>query len=99
MAIPERVSAVLDDRLARIRQYACAVEADPSRVVICAPYKHMRSHPEDGDLVHVVRIKGMLEEHTLRVVRLIKNEYFLAPEKTPTDAKHLLKFPQQKNDV
>ena len=93
VGIPERVSAVLDDRLARLKQYACAVEAEPSRIAICVPYRQIRQGPEEGDLVHVVRTKGMLEEHTLRLVRLIDGDYFLSPEKFPADAKHLVKFP------
>lgn len=94
VGIPERVSAVLDDRLVRLKQYACTVEADPSRIAICVPYRQMRQGgPEDGDLVHVVRTKGMLEEHTLRLVRMIDGDWFLSPEKFPADAKHLVKFP------
>lgn len=93
--VAERVSAVRDSRLARVDQYACTVEAEPMRTVICAPYAEMRRRPEVDDLVHVVRFEGRLEEHTLRVVRERAGDYWLAPEKSPADVASYVKFPQK----
>jgi hypothetical protein len=67
--------------LAGMHQYVCSFEQDPRRMVICVPYRDKRVHPQDDDLVHVVRKRGGLEEHTLWLTKLQPDgTYALVPE-------------------
>lgn len=89
----EQATTLPDKDLAGLRQYACAVEAEPGRTVICVPYSSVRTHPHDGDLVHVVRIKGDLEEHTLKLVKNDEGTFFLHPELDGHTTVKPIKFP------
>lgn len=93
-AAARSASAVKDTKLVGVDQYACTVEGEPMRTVICAPYYELRRRPEDGDLVHVVRFDGKREEHTLRIVRQRSDGHYLAPERGPSSGS-LVRFPQK----
>ena len=77
----EKAFALPDPELAGLKQYACKVDSDQGRLVICVPYRDVRVHPHDGDLVHVVRTKADLEEHTLWVIKSGSGGFSLEPEK------------------
>ena len=77
----EKAWALPDPDLAAHRQYACSVEGEPNRLVICVPYGERRTAPQSDDLVHVVRRNGSLEEHTLWLTKYRDGGYVLEPEK------------------
>lgn len=67
--------------LAGMHQYVCSIEQDPRRMVICVPYRDKRVHPQDDDLVHVVRKRAGLEEHTLWLTKILPDgSCVLVPE-------------------
>lgn len=70
VAITDRVPATPDARVARLKQYACKIEAEPGRFAICVPYSDMRGSAVEGDVVHVRRIRRGQHEDTLRTVRI-----------------------------
>ena len=81
MLSAEKTAALPDHDLVGMRQYLCGVEGDPRRHVICVPYKDKRVHPQVDDLVHVVRFRGDLEEHTLWLTQsLADGSIVLVPE-------------------
>lgn len=70
VVIAERIPSSPDPRVSDLKQYACKIEADPSRFVICVPYSEMRSRPVANDVVHVRRTRKGFYEDTLRTVRI-----------------------------
>lgn len=90
----ERAYKLLDKSLDDVEQYACAVESDPNRTAICAPYSKLRVTPKAGDLVHVVRVRGNLEEHTLWTVDGNATDgYWLVSEQV-APVRHKIPFPR-----
>jgi hypothetical protein len=73
VAVAERIPASPDPRLSRMKQYACRIEAEPNRFVICVPYDDIRKAPAAGDCVHVRRTRKGFFEDTLRIVRIGPN--------------------------
>ena len=72
------VPASPDPRLSEMPQYSCRIDGPEYRDVagqyaVCVPYHAMRSAPTEPDVVHVVRRRGDLEEHSLRSVS-VKNK-------------------------
>ena len=70
VAIAERIPSSPDPRVSDLRQYACKIEAEPNRFVICVPYSDLRSRPVANDVVHVRRTRKGFHEDTLRTVRI-----------------------------
>jgi len=92
------VTASPDPRLADINQYCCRIDGPEygsliGQYVVCVPYRRLRLSPTDGDVVHVVRHKGELEEHTLRTVRVRDGVAYLAPYNS--DAQSFLEIDDQ----
>jgi transcriptional regulator with XRE-family HTH domain len=73
VAVAERIPASPDPRLARMKQYACRIEAEPNRFAICVRYEDMRASPMAGDVVHVRRTRKGFFEDTIRIVRIGSN--------------------------
>lgn len=70
VSMPERIPLSPDPRLSGANQYVCKIEGMP-RYAVCVPFEDFRTQPRAGDIVHVVRTSGVLEEHTLhRVIRI-----------------------------
>jgi hypothetical protein len=82
------IAASPDPRLGDLEQYSCRVEgvnaiSPAGQYVVCVPYYSIRISPTDGDIVHVVRRRADLEEHTLRVVSVRSGKPYLVPYGTP----------------
>jgi len=90
----EQAYKLLDKDLEDVEQYACAVEADPNRTAICAPYNKIRVAPKAGDLVHVVRTRGNLEEHTLWMVDGNASDGFWLVSEQVVPTRHKIPFPR-----
>lgn len=78
------VAASPDPRLENLEQYSCRIEGSNMRdlvgqYAVCVPYKDLRLSPVDGDIVHVVRFRDDLEEHTLRTVNIRSGAVYLVP--------------------
>jgi len=76
------IAASPDPRLGGVEQYTCRVDGLNTVVgqyVVCVPYSAIRLTPTDGDLVHVIRTRADLEEHTLRVVSVRNGKTLLMP--------------------
>jgi transcriptional regulator with XRE-family HTH domain len=84
VAVAERIPASPDPRLARMKQYACRFEAEPSRFAICVRYGDVRASPMAGDVVHVRRTRKGFFEDTIRVVRVGPNGNVALELATPT---------------
>lgn len=77
------VAASVDPRVADLDQYSCRIDgADMANLVgqyaVCVAYRELRLSPVDGDVVHIVKSQGGLEEHTLRKVIVSKGAVSLA---------------------
>ncbi len=77
------VPAVPAPDLAEFRQYSRIVQTQTIRDVpagdycVFVPYKELRPSPRDGDVVHVRRTNGGLEENSLRRISLNGNRVSL----------------------
>lgn len=80
VAIAERVAASPDSRVSGMKQYACKIESENGRFVVCVPYFSMRNAPLANDVVHVRRIDGNRYEDTLRTVRIVRGQVQLHME-------------------
>lgn len=83
------IAASPDPRLGELEQYSCRVEGvdgipPAGQYVVCVPYYSIRLSPTDGDIVHVIRRRAELEEHTLRVVSVRSGKPYLVPYGIPT---------------
>lgn len=77
--LPDRIPLSPDPRLAGVDQYVCKIEGAP-RYAVCVNFGEFRSAPRPGDMVHVVRANGTLEEHTLRrVTKLLDGTPYTVP--------------------
>lgn len=92
-----QVPASADSRLVNVKQYACAIEGEPDRFLICAPYSAVRPQPRDGDVVHVRRTAGTLHEDTVRTVRINGGQIRLELQDNSGNAgERVLPYPSRK---
>lgn len=90
----ERAYKLADKDLEGLDQYACAVESDPNRIAICVPYNQMRVSPKSGDLVHVVRSRNGLEEHTFWLVDTDPSGGFWLVSEQVAPSRHRVPYPR-----
>lgn len=86
-----QVPASPDPRLTDTEQYACRIEGPEyghlaGQYAVCVPYQTIRLSPHDADVVHVVRRKADLEEHSLKIVQVRNGAVLLASTQGNTPA-------------
>lgn len=85
---PETIPVVPDTRYARARQYALRIDGDSmdrvfreGECAICASWPETGfMHPEDGQCLHVERMRGELVEVTIKRFRIRDGRKWLDPE-------------------
>ncbi len=80
VAIAERIAASPDPRVSGMKQYACKIESENGRFVVCVPYFTMRREPLANDVVHVRRTDKGRYEDTLRTIRIVRGQILLQLE-------------------
>jgi len=96
VSLPEHIPLSPDPRLVGVGQYVCKIEG-AARYAVCVHFDQFRPTARSGDMVHVVRSRGTLEEHTLhRVTQVSDGTAYLAPldgssEEAPIDPSQTLR--------